>query len=50
MRKTRIEVEIQRIGIEVRLPFWFILYYSLPISSLKIVCVIIEMIFNKTAY
>ena len=50
MRKTRIEVEIPRIGIEVQQPFWFVLYYSLLISSIKIVCAIIEMIFNKTAY
>ena len=38
------------IGIEVRQHFWFILYSSLLISSIKIVCAIIEMIFNKTAY
>ena len=50
MRKTRIEVEIPRIGIEVRRPFWFVLYSSLLISSIKIVCAIIEMIFNKISY
>ena len=49
MRKTRIEVEIPRIGI-VRRPFWFILYSSLLISIIKIVCIIIEMNFNKTTY
>ena len=50
MRKTQIEVEILRIGNEVRRPFWFVLYSSLLISSIKIVCTIIEMIFNKIAY
>ena len=50
MRKTRIEVEIPRIGIEVRRPFWLILYSSFLISNIKIVCAIIEMIFNKNAY
>ena len=50
MRRTRIEVETPRIGIEVRRAFWFVLYSSLLISSIKIVCAIIEMIFNKTEY
>ena len=50
MRKSRIEIEIPRIGIEVRRPFWFVLYSSILISSIKIVCAIIEMIFNKIIY
>ena len=50
MRKTRIEVKIPRIGIEVQRLFWFVLYSSLLISNIKIVYAIIEMIFNKTMY